>query len=60
MVYDAVGAGAGCAPLAVVSHGAGGSERGYRYLAVATIDSLLIGVHSGKMHFAGGAAWVEA
>ena len=33
MVYSAVGAGSGCAPLAVISHGAGGSENGYRYLA---------------------------
>lgn len=24
-----------CAPLAVISHGAGGTERGYRYLAEA-------------------------
>jgi predicted dienelactone hydrolase len=29
------GQGAGCAPLAVISHGAGGSEEGYRYLASA-------------------------
>lgn len=35
MVYSAVKAGAGCAPLAVISHGAGGSEDGYRYLAEA-------------------------
>jgi predicted dienelactone hydrolase len=33
MVYPAAGAGSGCAPLAVISHGAGGSENGYRYLA---------------------------
>ena len=33
MLYPAVGAGSGCAPLAVISHGAGGSEDGYRYLA---------------------------
>lgn len=33
MIYAAVGRGAGCAPLAVISHGAGGSEYGYRYLA---------------------------
>jgi dienelactone hydrolase len=26
-------AGAGCAPLAIISHGAGGSENGYQYLA---------------------------
>ena len=34
-VYVAEGAGQGCAPLAVISHGAGGSENGYRYLAEA-------------------------
>jgi dienelactone hydrolase len=33
MLYAAVGAGSECAPLAVISHGAGGSEDGYRYLA---------------------------
>ena len=33
MVYPAVGADAGCAPLAIISHGAGGSENGYHYLA---------------------------
>jgi predicted dienelactone hydrolase len=33
MLYPAVGAAAGCAPLAVISHGAGSSEGGYRYLA---------------------------
>jgi len=33
MLYPAVGASAGCAPLALISHGAGGSENGYRYLA---------------------------
>ncbi len=32
-VYRASGAGTGCAPLAVISPGAGGSENGYRYLA---------------------------
>ena len=32
MVYSA--SGAGCAPLAVISHGAGGSEDGYKYLAM--------------------------
>ena len=35
MLYAAVGAGSGCAPLAVISHGAGGSEGGYAYLAEA-------------------------
>jgi len=33
LVYPAAGAGTGCAPLAVISHGAGGTEYGYRYLA---------------------------
>ena len=35
LVYDAVAAGGPCAPLAIISHGAGGSEDGYRYLAAA-------------------------
>lgn len=35
LVYQAVGTGSGCASLAIVSHGAGGSENGYRYLAEA-------------------------
>lgn len=35
MVYPAEKVGSGCAPLAVISHGAGGSENGYRYLAEA-------------------------
>ncbi|WP_263365691.1 alpha/beta hydrolase family protein [Edaphobacter bradus] len=35
LVYDAVRAGKGCAPLAVISHGAGGTENGYVYLARA-------------------------
>lgn len=35
LVYSAVRTGTGCAPLAVLSHGAGGSENGYRYLAQA-------------------------
>jgi predicted dienelactone hydrolase len=38
MVYRAEGSG-GCAPLAVISHGAGGSERGYRYLAREMSDN---------------------
>lgn len=33
LVYPAQNAGSACAPLAVISHGAGGSEYGYRYLA---------------------------
>lgn len=32
LVYPAKGATSKCAPLAVISHGAGGSENGYRYL----------------------------
>src|SRR5216684_9264818 len=35
LVYSAFGARSGCAPLAVISHGAGGSEDAYRYLAKA-------------------------
>ncbi len=35
LVYPAEGAGSGCAPLAIISHGAGGSEEGYAYLAQA-------------------------
>lgn len=36
MLYPAAPNGTnGCAPLAVISHGAGGSENGYRYLAQA-------------------------
>lgn len=35
MVYAAQGATKGCAPLAIISHGAGGSENGYGYLAEA-------------------------
>ena len=35
LVYPAEGVGTGCAPLAVISHGAGGSEEGYAYLAQA-------------------------
>jgi predicted dienelactone hydrolase len=40
MIYDAAtgdaaGGGKRCAPLALISHGAGGTERGYRYLAEA-------------------------
>lgn len=34
-VYSPAKSGPGCAPLAVISHGAGGSENGYQYLAVA-------------------------
>lgn len=39
LVYSAAGAGKQCAPLAVISHGAGGSEDGYRYLAEAMARS---------------------
>jgi len=35
LVYSAQGSAAGCAPLALISHGAGGSENGYKYLAQA-------------------------
>ncbi len=35
LLYKAVGSTGSCAPLAIISHGAGGSERGYRYLADA-------------------------
>jgi len=35
MVYSATGSVSGCAPLALISHGAGSSEEGYRYLAEA-------------------------
>jgi len=35
LIYRAGGGEPGCAPLAVISHGAGGSEQGYRYLAEA-------------------------
>jgi dienelactone hydrolase len=35
LVYSPATAETGCAPLAIISHGAGGSESGYRYLAVA-------------------------
>ncbi|HEX7917545.1 alpha/beta hydrolase [Rudaea sp.] len=34
-VYEPSAAGKGCAPLALISHGAGGSERGLRYLGEA-------------------------
>lgn len=43
LVYAAAGGGPGaggaCAPLAIISHGAGGSENGYRYLATAMAQS---------------------
>lgn len=35
LIYQAAGTISDCAPLAVISHGAGGSEKGYRYLGVA-------------------------
>jgi len=35
LIYPAGGESSGCSPLAVISHGAGGSEDGYRYLAEA-------------------------
>jgi len=37
LIYPADGASSGCSPLAVISHGAGGSEDGYRYLAEAMV-----------------------
>lgn len=39
MVYEAQGNVQGCAPLALLSHGAGGSERGLAYLAKAMSES---------------------
>lgn len=39
LMYDAVTGSAGCAPLAIISHGAGGSEDGYRYLATAMSEN---------------------
>ncbi len=39
VIYDAVGAKNGCPPLAIISHGAGGSEDGYRYLARAMAEN---------------------
>lgn len=35
LVYRPASKSSACAPLAVISHGAGGSEKGYRYLAQA-------------------------
>ena len=37
-MYRAAGESGGCAPLAVISHGAGGSEERYRYLARAMAE----------------------
>lgn len=39
LLYPAQGASQACAPLAILSHGAGGSESGYRYLAEAMAQS---------------------
>lgn len=39
MVYGNVRLADGCAPLAVISHGAGGSDRGYVYLAKGLADA---------------------
>ena len=39
LVYAADAPGSSCAPVAVISHGAGGSENGYRYLAQAMAQS---------------------
>ena len=35
LIYKAEGVTTGCAPLIIFSHGAGGSEKGYSYLAEA-------------------------
>lgn len=39
LVYRPVSKSSLCAPLAIISHGAGGSEQGYRYLASAMAQS---------------------
>jgi dienelactone hydrolase len=39
LLYAAAGGGSKCAPLAIISHGAGGSENGYRYLANAMANA---------------------
>lgn len=54
-VYSPVGAVSGCAPLAVISHGAGGSENGYRYLAVALSQMGFMAIVMGH-HESGGPA----
>ncbi len=59
LVYPAVGAGAGCAPLAVISHGAGGSEKRYRYLAQAMADLGYTTVMMGHRESGMPALWAE-
>jgi predicted dienelactone hydrolase len=54
-VYPPAGAVSGCAPLAVISHGAGGSENGYRYLAEALSQMGFMAVVMGH-HESGGSA----
>lgn len=39
MIYTPAVSGTACAPLAIISHGAGGSEDGYRYLAQTMAQS---------------------
>ena len=48
LVYRAAGTVTGCAPLAVISHGAGGSENGYRYLAEAMAQNGFTTVDDGS------------
>lgn len=54
-VYPPAGAVSGCAPLAVISHGAGGSENGYRYLAGALSQIGFMAIVMGH-HESGGPA----
>lgn len=58
LVYTAVGSGESCAPLAIISHGAGGSENGYRYLAQAMAQLGYTAVAMG--HRESGSAALEA
>jgi dienelactone hydrolase len=55
MVYDAVGAPGGCAPLAIISHGAGGSEDGYHYLAEAMAENGFAAIVMGHRESGGSA-----
>jgi predicted dienelactone hydrolase len=54
-VYPPAGTVSGCAALAVISHGAGGSENGYRYLAEALSQMGFIAIVMGH-HESGGPA----
>jgi predicted dienelactone hydrolase len=54
-VHPPVGAVSGCAPLAVISHGAGGSENGYCYLAKTLSQMGFLAIVMGH-HESGGAA----